>query len=76
MPDLLRNVSPVCYLVLWVFGLALSSSSLQAYIEPGSASILMQLIFGSLAGVLFLLRLYAKKIKALYIKFKTWCRRF
>jgi hypothetical protein len=39
-----------------------------AYLDPGTGSIVLQAIAGGVAGVLFLLRIYWKKIRSFFGK--------
>jgi len=39
-----------------------------SYLEPGTGSILVQLIMGGMAGVLIVIKLYWNRVKSFFIK--------
>ncbi len=39
-----------------------------SYLEPGTGSILVQLIMGGMAGVLMVIKLYWNRVKSFFIK--------
>ena len=43
-----------------------SASPAQAYIDPGSASLVLQAAIGAIAGGLLVLKFYWRKIKAIF----------
>ena len=43
-----------------------SASPAQAYIDPGSASLVLQAAIGAIAGGLLVLKIYWRKIKAMF----------
>jgi O-antigen/teichoic acid export membrane protein len=46
--------------------LAVSSGSAYGYIDPATGSIMVQVIIGAVASLLFLIKLYWKKVKRLF----------
>lgn len=53
------------YLVFLTY-FALLPSTANAYIDPGTGSIVLQALLGGIAGIAYLLRLYWSKIKSLF----------
>ena len=46
----------------------MSESPAQAYLDPGTGSLLLQLLLGGVAGLLTILKLYWKQIKSFFAK--------
>jgi hypothetical protein len=55
--------------IITFFGLALVNEA-QAYIDPGSGSVILQSIIGALVGALALIKMYWGKIRMLFSKEK------
>jgi hypothetical protein len=51
-------------LIVAVSSLIIAPAPAYAYIDPGAAGMLLQLVLGGLAGVLLVLKLYWKKIRS------------
>lgn len=66
MNGLLANLAFRLFFCLF-FLLAVLSFDAQAYIDPGSGSILLQLILGGLAGIGVVVKLYWGRIKEKFI---------
>jgi membrane associated rhomboid family serine protease len=47
-----------------VLALMIGSGSAQAYLDPGTGSIILQAVIGGIAGGLVLMRIYWAKVKA------------
>jgi hypothetical protein len=47
---------------------ALFEEPAYSYLDPGTGSMLAQLVMGGVAGVLVVFKLYWKKVKSLFIK--------
>ncbi len=55
------------YLILMVFFLSLTAPSVAlAYLDPGSGSMLLQLVLGGLAGLAVIAKLYWHRLLALF----------
>ena len=46
--------------------LPLTSQNIHAYIDPGTGSLVIQVLIASFVGALFLIKIYWKKVKAFF----------
>lgn len=60
LPAELTNASVLLYVVL----LPLTSESVHAYIDPGTGSLIIQILIASAVGAAFLIKIFWGKVKA------------
>jgi hypothetical protein len=58
----------ICYLTIAAIAIFSSSSPAYAYLDPGTGSMIVQLLLGGLAGAFFVVKVYWEKIKTLFVK--------
>ncbi len=57
---------------LFILGIfIINSQAAQAYLDPGSGSLLFQVVIGGILSGLFAIKLYYKKIKIFFKKIST-----
>jgi hypothetical protein len=59
-----KRILVICFLVL--FFRFVFPASAYAYLDPGSGSFILQIIIASIMGLIFMVKLYWKKIRAFF----------
>ncbi len=62
----LKDMSICIISLLALYVVLLSATSAYAYLDPGSGSMILQLILGGLAGLVVILKLYWHRVLALF----------
>ena len=68
----MTSPAPLVLTVLLACSICLISSPAYAYLDSGSGSIMIQLLFGGIAGFLAIIRLYWDKAKRLFTRCFFW----
>lgn len=56
----------VCVAALALCGLGLQAGTAQAYLDPGTGSMILQVLLGGVAGAMVALRLYWGRLKTFF----------
>ncbi len=51
-----------------MINIAVTFQNVHAYIDPGTGSLIIQLLIGGTVGGLFLIKMYWKKVKTFFVK--------
>jgi hypothetical protein len=64
---MMRNLLPIASTVRAALGLALvTTQPAHAYVDPGTGSLLLQVLLGGVAGLLLVLKLYWKRLTGVF----------